>query len=537
MNFKNIISVFLIFILTFGMCSIAFATDDIPNGYTPIYSAEDLYNIRNNLSDKYILMNDIDLSYYENWVPIGTSETPFYGKFDGNSFTVKNISISKIEGKNPSVGLFGTVTSSQIKNVTVVGQIDVSNDNGIRAGMICGEAYNSVITNCITYGKVNMTTKAGVWVGGITGYLSTYSNTDEVKECRIELCKNNASVTTNGICNQELFGLNYFVGGLVGFSDGTISKCSNYGCVTATEKNGGYDYFYTLAGGICGNTGGNINNCYNVGDISSVGTKYVFAGGITGCWYPFEDIYNCYNIGQVKVEVKEATDKYNYSAVGGIIGVVESLVFPDSSDSFANYPASIRNCYYLDNVEKAFGETLPDNRINVKSLDLEEFSKQSSFEGFDFENVWKMSATENRPVLQSENDSDSDIMLPPGEDIEVSIVYMPLKSRIIYNKLGPNLDGMIIKITYFDGRTEILKVKKVENAYKAGNFSISSYCFFLEATGQCENYGAKEVSCYVSKYENNVIYEGVTNYTAISIPNITEFFNCIKTIVNNNSLS
>ncbi len=137
----------------------------------------------------------------------------------------------------------------------------------------------------------------------------------------------------------------------------------------------------------------------------------------------------------------------------------------------------------------------------------------------------------------AEDDSDGDIMLPPAEEVEVSIVYMPLKSRIIYNKLGPNLDGMIIKITYFNGRTEVLKVKKVENAYKAGDFSVSSYCFFHEATGRRENYGAKDVSYYVSKHENDMLYEGVTNYSAISIPNITEFFNCIKTLVNNNSLS
>lgn len=137
----------------------------------------------------------------------------------------------------------------------------------------------------------------------------------------------------------------------------------------------------------------------------------------------------------------------------------------------------------------------------------------------------------------AEDNSDGDIMLPPSEDVEVSIVYMPLKSRIIYNRLAPNLNGMIIKITYFDGRTETLKVKKVENAYKAGDFSIYSHCFFLEAIGQLSNYGTKTPSIYVSKHENELLYGGVTNYTAISIPNITEFFNCIKTIVNNNSLS
>lgn len=402
MNYKSIVSVFLVFVLTFGVCSTAFATDDIPDGYTPIYSAEDLNNIRNNLSGKYILMNDIDLSSYKNWVPIGKIENPFNGILDGNSFTVKNINISNIEGENPSVGLFGTVANSQIKDITVIGQINVDNDNGIRAGLICGEAYNSVITNCKAYGKVDVTTKAGVWVGGITGYLSSYSNTDEVKECKIEFCQNNASVTVNGVCGYDTNGINYFVGGIAGLSEGTISKSSNHADVTSIGSNGGYDYFYTLAGGICGNSDGEINNCYNVGNISSIGTKYVFAGGISGFWYQFEDIYNCYNIGQVKAEVKEATNKYNYSAVGGIIGVVESLVFPDSSDSFADYPASIRNCYYLDDVENAFGENSPQDSINIKSLATEEIQKQSSFEGFDFENVWKMSATENRPVLQNE---------------------------------------------------------------------------------------------------------------------------------------
>ena len=40
MNCKSILSVFLIFMLTFGMCSTAFAVDNVPDGYTPIYTAE-----------------------------------------------------------------------------------------------------------------------------------------------------------------------------------------------------------------------------------------------------------------------------------------------------------------------------------------------------------------------------------------------------------------------------------------------------------------------------------------------------------------
>lgn len=126
----------------------------------------------------------------------------------------------------------------------------------------------------------------------------------------------------------------------------------------------------------------------------------------------------------------------------------------------------------------------------------------------------------------AEDDSDGDIMLPSSEDVEVSIIYAPVKSRIIYNQIGPFLEGMILKINYFDGVSEILKVEKVENGYKAGDFSISSYYFFLEATGQLSNYGTKTLSIYVSKHENDLLYGGVTDFTVLSIPNLIEFFYC-----------
>ena len=48
--------------------------DTVPYGYTGIYTAEDFNNIRENLSGQYILMNDIDLSLFQSWNPIGENE-------------------------------------------------------------------------------------------------------------------------------------------------------------------------------------------------------------------------------------------------------------------------------------------------------------------------------------------------------------------------------------------------------------------------------------------------------------------------------
>lgn len=327
------------------------------------------------------------------------------GIFEGNEYTVKNIYISKAEGENSSIGLFGTAVNSQINDVTVIGQINVNNDDGIRVGLVCGEAYNSVLANCTTYGRIDATTKANVLVGGVLGYLSTYSNIDEVREYKMKACRNNASVNATGICSRNVFEINYFVGGVVGFSEGTITQCSNHGEVNATSKNNGYDYFYTLGGGICGNSSGEINNCYNVGDVNAVGTKYVFAGGISAHWYQIGDIYNCYNIGQVHAELQDSPKEYALSAAGGIIGATEPLWIMESGMK-AESTVCVKNCYYLNNVEKAYGEVIPQNQFNVKSLTIDEFAKQDSFVGFDFENIWKMSDTQNKPILRNESNID-----------------------------------------------------------------------------------------------------------------------------------
>ena len=66
----------------------------VPDGYIGIYNAEDLANIANNLSGNYILMSNIDMADVAYEI-IGPSATdPFKGVFDGNYYTISNLSIS-----------------------------------------------------------------------------------------------------------------------------------------------------------------------------------------------------------------------------------------------------------------------------------------------------------------------------------------------------------------------------------------------------------------------------------------------------------
>lgn len=251
MNLKNIISVFLVFILTFGMCSTAFAADDIPDGYTPIYTAEDLYNIRNNLSGKYILMNDIDLSAYEEWNQIGNEVEPFTGKINGNGYNIVNLCSDG--------GVFGWLSNAMIENLGICDSQINRQINHMYAGILANTAINTTFKNCYTSGTVFGTTGNGqvtlaydFCVGSIVGYseLSHFENCYSLSDISLEYTVMNL----------------YAAGGIAG-----QSKDSEYYCCYAVT-----DFEETFIGygnteGMCIYTGGLIgnsisddtfNNCY-----------------------------------------------------------------------------------------------------------------------------------------------------------------------------------------------------------------------------------------------------------------------------------
>jgi hypothetical protein len=66
------------------------------------------------LDKNYLLNADIDVSS-EEWIPIGTFKAPFTGRFNGNGFVIKNLTIT-----NPDIqiiGMFGYADNATIDNV------------------------------------------------------------------------------------------------------------------------------------------------------------------------------------------------------------------------------------------------------------------------------------------------------------------------------------------------------------------------------------------------------------------------------------
>ena len=115
---------------------LALADDEVPEGYTPIYTTEDLDNIRLNMSGKYILMADLaftDADYVrggdfynsgKGWEPIGTTTAPFNGELDGNGHKITNLIVNTTA---VYTGLFGYANSLTVKNLTLSGSVTGGN--------------------------------------------------------------------------------------------------------------------------------------------------------------------------------------------------------------------------------------------------------------------------------------------------------------------------------------------------------------------------------------------------------------------------
>ena len=188
----------------------------------------------------YKLMNDIDMSIYPNWYPIGDGLicsgyacAYFQGVFDGNYKVIRNLTVN-----NPSgfAGLFGVINSAG-NNSGVVKNLGIENCNinGDYAGGLAGQIVNStaVISGCYVTGSVN---SGGTYAGGLAGF----------SNAPISNCYTTCKVSGNS-----------YAGGLVGFIYSTISYCYATGSVSSNNSAGG------LVGGYYGGT---IRNCIAAND-------------------------------------------------------------------------------------------------------------------------------------------------------------------------------------------------------------------------------------------------------------------------------
>ena len=208
-----------------------------------INSVEDLQNMKNDLTFAYVLNTNLDLSSVENWDPIGNDDHNFTGSFDGNGYSISNLTSSHSSVNR--IGLFGNANGATFKNIAL---INVNIDGNQDAAGIVGKANGIKMSNCFVTGIINGNDHVASLIGGL--YRDNGTST-------ITNCYGDATVNTRA----------YQAGGLCGTTtSATFTNCYFTGSVAslATAMHGDYN-----VGGFTGQIENNMVKFYNCVSASS----------------------------------------------------------------------------------------------------------------------------------------------------------------------------------------------------------------------------------------------------------------------------
>ena len=295
-----------------------------------IATAEQLDRIRDDLTGHYILIGDIDLSGYENWMPIGTfqprsdapedAEVPhpdyaFTGTFDGAGHTISNLTISCEAPMG--AGLFGCASGTE-SNAASIGHFTLKDVN-VSGFYLVGGAVGLQFMNCPVSdihleGDNKLTGMQGI--GGIVG-----TGFDLISDC---------SATADVIVSGDDGACAGLIAG--GTTMSSIKNCQVTGGSITAEGNATWGF-----GALCGAPWGaaEITDCKVSGTLITVnGENNRLVGGLVGFGGTYApeapaQITGC-TVEDVTITVSETTD-----SVGGLIGAGKEMM--EGSDQMSSF--------------------------------------------------------------------------------------------------------------------------------------------------------------------------------------------------------
>lgn len=371
-----------------------------------VCSATHLQNMGINtgtLSSYYQLQSNIDLTS-ASMTPIGSNATPFTGTFDGNSFTLSNLTINlpttsyvglfaDVSGviKNLKLSNFaitgqnqiGTLTGQQesgstLTNVTITGgTLTSTQDASHNHGGLVGLAYGT-ISGCTSSVAVSVTTPGSSLgqTGGLVGML-------------------NGGAIVSSSSSGSVYGFSY-VGGLVGYLTGTATITHSFatGGVSHTWNGFAYD-----AGGLVGQAAGtsSISSSYTSG--ANVAGAFNGQGGLVGTLAGSASVSNCYS--QNTVVCGGGGNCFNFA--GGLIGYLTSSNSTPVLNSYSS--GSVSRIGGSGTIQGLVGSSSSANNLSTywdTTTSLQATSAnagdtgaataamqtQATYVGWDFVNIW-----------------------------------------------------------------------------------------------------------------------------------------------------
>ena len=438
------------------------------------------------------LTEDIDLGGKE-WTPVGETVADlimggheyfvFSGNFDGNGYTIKNLTIGT--ETSPYIGdvcgLFGatsgTIEDVVLENVSInyvggnhssgygfrmggalVGYSmgDIVNCTVIGLDMKAGSdgsyvALNSIgglvgiqdggttVSHSRVSGKIEESTKKG----NVGGFVGTLAKGSSAKYCGADV---SVEVTGNG--------RGIAVGGLVGIGNGVtidetlIENCYATGNITGAE----------YAGGFVGNISGlNISNCYAKGDVSNsfVGASFMGTDAASNNYYG--TVKNCY-----------AT---------GLVSDISSSAYAFAMQDTMNR-STIQNCYYniqntAKNTESAASLTIDDMKtdsfLNVLNGSSNVWTKRNNdtpacgAEPADYSNVYEVLGNIPADLSVYTNESVANLY----SAVEALRGYRDLAQQSDVDKMTKDINDAVEALVYKSA--DYTELDKAEKAAKALN--------------------------------------------------------------------
>ncbi len=355
-----------------------------------ISTPKQLDGVRHNMNKHFKQIADIDLSGYssgQGWQPIGKgySTKGFTGTFDGNGYKITNLTINRprLSGdhKLHDVGLFGYTDGSTIKNV---GLVNIKITGNLHVGSLVGNNRGNII-NCYASGDFS---GSGTPLGGLVG-----TNEGEIRNCH-------ASVDVfayRRVGVYDGYG-DWQVGGLVGLNSYNGNIIDSYATGDVSGE--------ALVGGLVGRNLGHVKSSYATGDVSgereigglvgAMGRDYLITEyGVINDSYATGDVSgNMEMIGGLVGELMHGYITNSYSAgnvsgnksAGGLLG--------DFSRHSITYHGNIDYSYYDKETtgQDDTGKGIPRTTA--------EMMQQSTFESWDFTNIWRINEGNSYPYLR-----------------------------------------------------------------------------------------------------------------------------------------
>ena len=438
------------------------------------------------------LTEDIDLGGKE-WTPVGETVADlimggheyfvFSGNFDGNGYTIKNLTIGTETSpySGDVCGLFGatsgTIEDVVLENVSInyvggnhssgygfrmggalVGYSmgDIVNCTVIGLDMKAGSdgsyvALNSIgglvgiqdggttVSHSRVSGKIEESTKKG----NVGGFVGTLAKGSSAKYCGADV---SVEVTGNG--------RGIAVGGFVGIGNGVtidetlIENCYATGNITGAE----------YAGGFVGNISGlNISNCYAKGDVSNcfVGASFLGTDAASNNYYG--TVKNCYATG----------------LVSDISSSAYAFAMQDTMKR-----STIQNCYYniqntAKNTESAASLTIDDMKtdsfLNVLNGSSNVWTKRDNdtpacgAEPADYSNVYEVLGNIPADLSIYTNESVANLY----SAVEALRGYRDLAQQSDVDKMTNDINDAVEALVYKSA--DYTELDKAEKAAKALN--------------------------------------------------------------------